>query len=365
MGTAAGCRRGGGTSTPRPGGRTPGAPFCACCGTASARAQPRIRLVCARADRLVYGRGGKRVEGVVLAGRPARGRAGRRRPRRRRRRGGAAARRPDRRRRGRGRARPAPARRRRRAAARDAAPRRLRRAAPGRGGAALPPAVGARPRFRAVRQRRPPPPPDGDGGPGLLLKVARHSAGYAPPPGDGAAAWASAAVPAELLAPLRRHLDRQHPALAGRVFASTRMCAYADTPTGDWIVDFCPARDGGGQDGGRKNGEEEAKDADGSLFLATGGSGHAFKFLPVLGACVAARIAAGPGRVVGEVKAGVDVDDVTLGALWRLWRWRGKPAAGEAWSTEDGSRGRAGGRLYVGEDGSLGLSSAGEHGDME
>jgi hypothetical protein len=175
-------------------------------------------------------------------------------------------------------------------------------------------------------------------------------------------------VPAPLLAALRAHISRQHPSLARRPFAATRMCAYADTPTGDWIVDFCPARDGGGE---WRGGDD---DDDGSLFLATGGSGHAFKFLPVLGAGVAARVAAGPRRggrrAEGEVDEGGQgsaaaaggVDAATLAALWQLWRWRGEPARGQ-WSTADGSRGPAGGQLHVCADGSLGLT-VGEDDEM-
>jgi sarcosine oxidase/L-pipecolate oxidase len=359
-------------------------------------ARPRVRLVCARADSLFYGEGGgrRRVEGVVLAGR---------------RRGADAS---DDDVDGGGECdagldgaeqRPLPGAEEEvlRAdltilAAGAGTPRLLPRGvAGGRLRATLHPVayVALRPDEAAELCRLPsvldlqsglfimppPPPPSppspavapGADEPRLLLKVARHSSGYAPPPDDGdgaaaSAAWLSAGVPAPLLAPLRAHLARQHPALARRPFAATRMCAYADTPTGDWIVDFCPARDGGpllGGDGGTEAAAAEAEDDDGSLFLATGGSGHAFKFLPVLGACVAARVAAGPRRGerahgeadVGRGSAGTGVDAATLVALWRLWRWRREPARGQ-WSTEDGSRGPACGQLYVDADGSLGLA---------
>ncbi|EWC46222.1 hypothetical protein DRE_04600 [Drechslerella stenobrocha 248] len=57
------------------------------------------------------------------------------------------------------------------------------------------------------------------------------------------------------------------PRLAGRPFERTRLCWYTDTPTGDFITAYHPTLD--------------------SLFVATGGSGHAFKFLPVLGERIA------------------------------------------------------------------------------
>jgi sarcosine oxidase/L-pipecolate oxidase len=315
------------------------------------QAQPRVRFACARADRLIFDARGERVEGVMLASRrngaddddeeeeeqeePLRAdltvlAAGAATPRLLPRGAGAG---------------------RLRATLHPVAYVALRRDEAARL-SALPSVLDLESGLFIMPPRSP---TDGEeeeedeGQPQFLLKVARHGAGYAPPPGGDDAAWATAAVPAALLAPLRRHLGRQHPALAGRAFAATRLCPYADTPTGDWIVDFCPpARAGGGEGGGGPGGGPR-----GSLFLATGGSGHAFKFLPVLGACVAARIAAGPRQAkADEPTAGVDVDSATLAALWQLWRWRDL-VAGKAWSTEDGSRGSAGGHLYVGDDGNL------------
>ncbi|KAK5626382.1 hypothetical protein RRF57_002097 [Xylaria bambusicola] len=70
-------------------------------------------------------------------------------------------------------------------------------------------------------------------------------------------------IPAEGAADLRRALRRMIPWLGDRPFFETRLCWYTDTPTGDWIIDYHPSYK--------------------KLFVATGGSGHAFKFLPVLG----------------------------------------------------------------------------------
>lgn len=53
--------------------------------------------------------------------------------------------------------------------------------------------------------------------------------------------------------------------ISSRPWVNTRLCWYTDTPTGDFLVDWAPLPNNN------------------SLFLATGGSGHGFKFLPVLG----------------------------------------------------------------------------------
>ena len=93
-----------------------------------------------------------------------------------------------------------------------------------------------------------------------------------------------------------------------RPFAKTRICWYTDTPTGDFLVDYHPGYEG--------------------LFVATGGSGHAFKFLPVLGDKVV-------DCVVGQRPA----------AFADKWAWRRQAAqdtTGLGWATvvtEDGSRG--------------------------
>ncbi|KAI1354694.1 FAD dependent oxidoreductase-domain-containing protein [Xylaria sp. FL0043] len=73
----------------------------------------------------------------------------------------------------------------------------------------------------------------------------------------------SVEIPAGGASELRRALARMIPWLSDRPFFKTRLCWYTDTPTGDWIIDYHPVY---------KN-----------LFVATGGSGHGFKFLPILG----------------------------------------------------------------------------------
>ena len=172
------------------------------------------------------------------------------------------------------------------------------------------------------------PPRDGE------LKVARHGFGYANPrtiaqPEAEAADAADAlrptmtvsvphttaddpsgALPAEAQRACREYLARCMPELARREFVRTRLCWYTDTATGDWVVGRHPRRAG--------------------LFVATGGSGHAFKFLPVVGE-----------RVV-DVMVGRDRD--ALGArLRRRWAWHeGRRGTEEHVWTGDWRGGRQG-----------------------
>ncbi|KAH7883202.1 FAD dependent oxidoreductase [Phlebopus sp. FC_14] len=74
-------------------------------------------------------------------------------------------------------------------------------------------------------------------------------------------------VPRSALALLREHLRTVYPALANMAWSGTRMCWYTDSPDGDWVIGPYPGDPG--------------------LFLATSGSGHAFKFLPNIGRLVA------------------------------------------------------------------------------
>lgn len=61
----------------------------------------------------------------------------------------------------------------------------------------------------------------------------------------------------------RRYLGRRFPALAGAPLVESRVCQYENTPDGHFLIDRHP----------------EA----GNVWLAGGGSGHGFKFGPVLG----------------------------------------------------------------------------------
>ncbi|THV81113.1 FAD dependent oxidoreductase [Aureobasidium pullulans] len=113
-----------------------------------------------------------------------------------------------------------------------------------------------------------------------VLKVARHGYGYCNPvsiphPEDPSLGKITVSlprthishpgleIPSEGKKALRSFLAAVYPSLATRPFISTRICWYTDTPRGDWLLSYHPRY---------KN-----------LFVATGGSGHAYKFLPVVG----------------------------------------------------------------------------------
>jgi len=154
-----------------------------------------------------------------------------------------------------------------------------------------------------------------------LLKVARHGYGYTNPqriphpnrqgevinistPSTGGP------IPAEGESACRQALVSMLPHLASRPFCKTRICWYTDTPTGDFIITHHPEYDG--------------------LFLATGGSGHAFKFLPVIGE-----------KIVDAIGGWVERE------LVALWGWR--EGRVEVVVTEDGSRGGRRG-MVLGEE---------------
>ncbi|KAG8846051.1 hypothetical protein FRB96_002092 [Tulasnella sp. 330] len=120
--------------------------------------------------------------------------------------------------------------------------------------------------------------------PDRLIKVAIHDGGYvnyassedpssitpvSTPRTVSNYGKAGLAIPVSMASRLRQHLVAMYPEL-DRPFCKTRLCWYSDTPDGDWLIDEHPDF---------KN-----------LILATGGSGHAYKFLPVLGRLVVQKI---------------------------------------------------------------------------
>lgn len=148
-----------------------------------------------------------------------------------------------------------------------------------------------------------------------ILKVARHAVGYVnhiekvdPQSGKTikvsvpktALSHPELAIPLDGEADLRRGLQEMVPEFGGRPFVKTRICWYTDTPTGDFIVTYHPTIEG--------------------LFLATGGSGHGYKFLPVL------------GEEVVDI-----VEGVSEARFKELWAWR--EVVEGAVITSDGSRG--------------------------
>lgn len=97
-----------------------------------------------------------------------------------------------------------------------------------------------------------------------LFKVARHAAGVSLDPRG------PRVVPAAVVDDARCFLEATFPALADAPLVSTRLCAYCDTFDGHFWIDRDPSRTG--------------------LVVACGGSGHAFKFAPVLGDRIAAAV---------------------------------------------------------------------------
>lgn len=164
-----------------------------------------------------------------------------------------------------------------------------------------------------------------------VLKVARHAYGYLNPtvPATTQLPTASSPVTQPISYPLT-HLsnpslsipqegaDDLHralvemvplPGLADRPFTKTRLCWYSDTPTGDFLISYHPQYKG--------------------LFVATGDSGHGFKFMPVLGEKIVDCISHNcPPEFVGK------------------WSW--KPHA-DLVITEDGSRGGKPGLILADE----------------
>ncbi|EXJ82894.1 hypothetical protein A1O3_06710 [Capronia epimyces CBS 606.96] len=143
------------------------------------------------------------------------------------------------------------------------------------------------------------------------LKIARHGYGYLNPveiprknilPGllnvdlDGGQAEAGEVVqvsipkvnipiPLEGQNALREALRGLVPHIAERPFSKTRLCWYCDTPTGDFLITYHPRYQ--------------------NLFIATGGSGHGFKFFPVIG-----------DKIVEAIQGKLDAE------LTKQWRWR-------------------------------------------
>lgn len=157
-----------------------------------------------------------------------------------------------------------------------------------------------------------------------VLKIARHAYGYLNPVSiphpNPKVRHSDPSAMAEVSIPMTSHntpglwipkegekacrqcIREMVPWLSDRPFESTRICWYTDTPGGDFLVDYHPEYKG--------------------LFLVTGGSGHAFKFLPV----------------IGEEVVGVLEGKVEKGTIRELWRWREKKVEGGQLMQGDGSR---------------------------
>lgn len=121
-------------------------------------------------------------------------------------------------------------------------------------------------------------------------------------------------VPAEAERDLREGLRRMvpWPELKDRPWTHSRICWYTDTATGDFLITYHPHWDG--------------------LFLATGGSGHGFKFLPVLGE-----------KIADTIENNYPADFVDK------WCWKEASDVTKQIVTEDGSRGGRVGLLLMDE----------------
>ncbi|MEM9488790.1 MAG: FAD-dependent oxidoreductase [Myxococcota bacterium] len=95
-----------------------------------------------------------------------------------------------------------------------------------------------------------------------VVKIANHGVGVPVHPSRD-----ERVVSAADIAALRAFLSDALPALADAPIAYTRRCLYCDTADGHFVIARHPHRDG--------------------LCVASGGSGHGFKFAPVLGSLIA------------------------------------------------------------------------------
>ncbi len=108
------------------------------------------------------------------------------------------------------------------------------------------------------------------------LKVANHG------PGKRQPAEAPRGVDADTEDKFRAFFRSALPGLSQAPMISNRLCMYCDTWDGDFWIDHDPARPG--------------------LVVATGGSGHGFKFAPMLGRIIADVVEGKPNRFAHRFK---------------------------------------------------------------
>ncbi|KAF1920854.1 FAD dependent oxidoreductase [Ampelomyces quisqualis] len=154
-----------------------------------------------------------------------------------------------------------------------------------------------------------------------LLKVARHGHGYVnpttipDPESDSPDATITISLPYTHVDDPFQHVPHEgqkqcrdflasiHPSLAtpSRPFTKSKICWYTDTRNGDFLISYHPTYKG--------------------LFVATGGSGHGFKFLPIIGDSILECI---EGRMPEDFRG--------------RWEWPRERVPEEEWAG-DGSRG--------------------------
>jgi glycine/D-amino acid oxidase-like deaminating enzyme len=109
------------------------------------------------------------------------------------------------------------------------------------------------------------------------VKVANHGPGRPVEPGQ------PLEVHGDEVERLREFLADRCPSLADAPLVASRLCLYCDTVDGDFWIDHDPAIEG--------------------LTVAAGGSGHGFKFAPVLGPIVADVVERRPNRWASRFRA--------------------------------------------------------------
>jgi glycine/D-amino acid oxidase-like deaminating enzyme len=117
-----------------------------------------------------------------------------------------------------------------------------------------------------------------------IVKIANHGIGIALAPGAGAEARA---VTEAQEAALRALVDATFPALVGAPIVERRLCVYCDTIDENFWIARHPARE--------------------NLVVATGGSGHAFKFAPVLGELIATIALGEPHPLAAKFRWRTDI----------------------------------------------------------
>ncbi|KAI8630188.1 FAD dependent oxidoreductase [Xylariaceae sp. FL1651] len=98
-------------------------------------------------------------------------------------------------------------------------------------------------------------------------------------------------IPATALDAIKEYISVNLPELVGLGISSTWLCWYTDSIDNSFVVDFVPGRPG--------------------VAICSGGSGHGFKFLPIL------------GREVVKILEGKG-DQTVYG---QMWKWRSSTAA--------------------------------------
>lgn len=134
-----------------------------------------------------------------------------------------------------------------------------------------------------------------------LVKIANHGGGVPITPD------APREIPATLELALAAFLEARLPELAAAPIVGRRLCLYCDSFDGDLWIDADPDQPG--------------------LFVAAGGSGHGFKFAPILGDLIADAVEGRPHprfawRSVGAARReSARAGESDLAGRWgRLWR---------------------------------------------